>query len=69
MKFTQIFTSKRLFVLRYSTLEILSFATELSCRLKKVTYFREFCHLKSRFIRKGTNLMFMSFLRDEFTLS
>ena len=37
-------------------------------KVKKVTYFKGFYYLNGRFIRKGTVLMFMSSLRDEFTL-
>ena len=71
MKFTEIFTSKRLFffVIQDAWISKLvrDAASQLSCRLKKVTYFKGFCYLNSHFIRKGTALMFMSSLRDEFS--
>ena len=41
---------------------------ELSCRLKKVTYFGEFCYRNSSCIRKSITLMFMSSSRNKFTL-
>ena len=41
---------------------------ELSCRLKKMTYFRKFCYLNSLCIRKSITLMFMSFSKNKFTL-
>ena len=41
---------------------------ELSCRLKKMTYFWKFCYLNSSCIRKSITLMFMSFSKNKFTL-
>ena len=41
---------------------------ELSCRFKKMTYFRTFCYLNSSCIRKSITLMFMSFSKNKFTL-
>ena len=41
---------------------------ELSCRFKKMTYFRKFCYLNSSCFRKSINLMFMSFSKNKFTL-
>ena len=41
---------------------------ELSCRFKKMTYFRKFCHLNSSSVRKIITLMLMSFSKNKFTL-
>ena len=41
---------------------------EQSCRLKKVTYFGEFCYLNSSCIRKSITVMFISSSRNKFTL-
>ena len=41
---------------------------ELSCRLKKTTFFRKFCYVNSSFIRKSITLMFISFSKNKFTL-
>ena len=41
---------------------------ELSFRLKKVTFFEEFCYLNSSSIRKSFTLMFTSSSRSKFTL-
>ena len=41
---------------------------ELSCRLKKLTYFRKFCCLNSSCIRKSITLIFMSLSKNKFTL-
>ena len=37
-------------------------------KVKKVTYFGEFCYLKSSWIRKSITLMFLSSSRNKFTL-
>ena len=37
---------------------------QLSCRFKKMTYFRTFCCLNSSCIRKSITLKFMSFSKD-----
>ena len=57
------------FVIQYAWISKLlrDIASQLSCWFKKVTYFKGFCYLNSHFIRKGTALMFMSSLRDEFS--
>ena len=41
---------------------------ELSCRFKKMIYFRKFCCLNGSCIRKSMTLMFMSFSKNKFTL-
>ena len=41
---------------------------ELSHRLKKMTYFREFSYLNSSCIRESITLMFMSSSKNKFTL-
>ena len=41
---------------------------ELSCRFKKMAYFRTFCYLNSSCISKSITVMFMSFSKNKFTL-